>query len=393
MALWADVSGAILSLRLSRNSLGVHRAGDGERHRLVRVGSIRSDSRCTVQLWSYGRKLWDADVVATMSDVAERAGVSLSTVSYALSGVRPVSESTKQRIRLAMEQLDFSPNAVAQGLAGRRTKIIAMVLPTDEIPMDPFTGQIIVGAAEAARRSGYHLLLWTEPASRASEIKVLLRQGLIDGAIVLAIQLDDPRIAMLDAANLPLAMVGRTAEAGEVPYIDADPSAIAQLAVEHLAASGRRSLAYVADEPSDPDAGYGIAVRLHAELLRQADEFGVEIVSVFEGRTAREAASSVARVFAGRPDVDGVLALGDVMLGGCLAGVVSEGRSIPGDVAVAGLLCSDFAAELVHPRATTISPRPADLGSGAAEAIVGLLDDGDVAQRLLPPELSVRMSS
>lgn len=331
--------------------------------------------------------------MANMADVARRAGVSLSTVSYALSGARPVSDSTRERILAAMEELDFTPNAVAQGLAGRRTRILAVVLPTDEVAVDPYTGEILVGAAEAARESGYHLLLWTEPASRASEIRELLRKQLIDGAIVLAIQLDDPRIAMLEESGVPMTMIGRTRDPGRLPYVDADAESVARLAIDHLAQRDRRHVAYVASAASAPEAGYGIAVRLHDDLVAHAAAAGLTVTAAFAGRSATDAAESVAAMLASDATLDAVVAFGDVMLGGCLAGLAGLGRRVPDDVAVVGMLCTSFVADLVHPRATTVSPPPSDLGRFGAEAIIGALADGGVAQRLLEAELVVRAST
>lgn len=200
--------------------------------------------------------------MATIADVARRAGVSMSTVSYALSGVRPVSEATRRRIEAAMKELDYTPNAVAQGLAGRRTRILALVLPTDEMPVDPFTGEIIVGAAEAAREQGYHLLLWTEPASLATELPGLLGKQLIDGAIVLSIRIDDDRIDALQAAGLPMTMIGRTRDPSGLPFVDTDADLVAELALAHLAALGHRAVAYVGTAQADPSVG----LRLHRPL-------------------------------------------------------------------------------------------------------------------------------
>lgn len=331
--------------------------------------------------------------MATMNDVARRAGVSLSTVSYALSGVRPVSESTKQRIKAAMEELDFAPNAVAQSLAGRRTKILALVLPTDETPVDPYTGEIIVGAAEAARQAGYHLLLWTEPASRAPELKTLLDKRLIDGAIVLAIQLDDPRISILERAGLPLTMIGQTELVEGRPFVDTDATDVARQAIDHLLERGRSSFGYVASASADPAVGYGIANRLHTALQRAAAEAAVDLTVVFEGRSAVDVAPVVMRLVEDRPELDAILAFGDAVLGGCLSGVASAGRRVPDDVAVLGLLCTDFAADLVHPRATTVSPRPSDLGRCAATTMMRVLDDDPADQTLLAATLTVRDSS
>jgi DNA-binding LacI/PurR family transcriptional regulator len=188
-------------------------------------------------------------------------------------------------------------------------------------------------------------------------------------------------------------MVGRTDRPDDLPYVDADADELARLAVDRLVGDlQRRELAYVATTASDPRGGYGIAVRLHRALVDQAEAAGARLAAEFAGRTATEIADGVGRLLVGAPDVDGVLAFGDVVLGGCLAGAAAAGRAVPDDVAVVGLLTTDFVAELVNPPATTVSSPPVELGRRAAAAIVGFLGDGRVDQLLLRPELTVRRS-
>src|SRR5215213_9288338 len=100
----------------------------------------------------------------TMADVAKRAGVALSTVSHALSGKRPISAETKQRIFQAMADLDYQPHALARSLATRRSHIVALHVPP---PIDGLVESqfiFVASAAEAVRKMGYNLLLWTAPA-------------------------------------------------------------------------------------------------------------------------------------------------------------------------------------------------------------------------------------
>lgn len=334
--------------------------------------------------------------MATIADVARRAGVSMSTVSYALSGVRPVSEATRRRIEAAMKELDYTPNAVAQGLAGRKTRILALVLPTDEMPVDPFTGEIIVGAAEAAREQGYHLLLWTEPASLATELPELLGKRLIDGAIVLSIRMDDDRIDALRAAGLPMTMIGRTRDPAGLPFVDTDADLVAELALAHLAALGHRAVAYVGTAEADPSEGYGFTVRLQESLRRVAGDLGLRLATAYPERSTGSAAERVGELLRAEPALSAAVTLGDETLAGTLAGAAGAGRQVPGDLAVVGLLTTPQVAELVHPAATTVSPNPAELGRRAAAIMIAHLGGDDARppiQELVAPELVVRSTS
>jgi DNA-binding LacI/PurR family transcriptional regulator len=113
----------------------------------------------------------------TMHDVARRANVSLSTVSYAINGTRPISEETRQRIFAAMEELGYRPHALARGLASKRSRILALLFPTSERGMGTTDLEFIVGAADTAREVGYHLVLWTSDINDAVELRQLIQQG------------------------------------------------------------------------------------------------------------------------------------------------------------------------------------------------------------------------
>jgi len=334
--------------------------------------------------------------MATMTDVAKRAGVSLSTVSYAISGSRPISDATRERVFEAMRELDFSPNAVAQGLAGRRTRILGVLFPADAGGiLAPFTSEIIIGAAEAARESNHHLLLWTEPESESTSIRVLLRQGLVDGALVLAVRYEDDRIDMLRADGVPLAMVGRTGASAGLPYADTDEAQTADVAIGHLAELGHRTIAYVAPHDADPHRGYGFALRLHDSLLAAAERNGLSLHPHFVDIERDSVSDSVVTLLASAPDTTAVVALNDQVVAGVLAGAAAAGRVVPDDLSVIGMLVTSQIAPLMTPPLTTAGPDPYELGRLGATLLVDHLTTPDrrVGQQLLESELVVRSTT
>ena len=333
--------------------------------------------------------------MATMNDVARLAGVSVSTVSYALSGVRPISEATRDRVRWAVEQLDYQPNLMARGLAGRRTGFLALLLPTDESPADPFMIEIIVAAAEAARERDYHLLLWTEPAGESAGVKDLMRRGLIDGALLLSVRLREDRVLALRKANVPLTLIGRTQDPGDGQFVDSDAEQAAELAIGHLSELGHQSVAYIGPPRSAYEDGIGIVVRIHDSLVASAERHGLRLTSVCAERNVAASTRTVTDLIAAEPDVTAVLALDDSAIAGILNGLRSVHRSVPSDVSVIGLLVSPQVAEMAWPKVTTVSHDPRDLGRLAALAMIDALDgasDG-AHQVLLPSELARRSTT
>src|SRR5665647_3577614 len=105
------------------------------------------------------------------------ASVSLSTVSYALSGTRPVSQATKDRIGEAMAELGYRPNAMARGLASRRSRTLALIFPAMESGIGGTVAEFVRSAAATARQRGYHLVLWPFGADQPEEIRDLVHQG------------------------------------------------------------------------------------------------------------------------------------------------------------------------------------------------------------------------
>lgn len=330
-----------------------------------------------------------------MADVARLAGVSLSTVSYALSGARPISESTRDRVLWAVDQLNYQPNVIARGLAGRRTGFLALLLPTDEAIADSFMVDIIVAAAETARERGYHLLLWTEPAGEPAGLKDLMRRGLIDGALLLSVRLHDPRVAALREADVPLAMIGRTQDPDGCLYVDSDAEQAADAAIAYLAELGHSTLGYVGPPLSAYTDGFGIVVRVHDSLVKSAERHGVGLHPVFSDLNPTALAKAVTDLLAEEPPVTAVLALDDTAVAGILNSLRSMQLAVPSDVSVVGLLIPTRAAELAWPHLTTVTHDPRELGQLAASALIDSLEGAttEVTQILLPSEVVERSTT
>ncbi|MEM9513975.1 MAG: LacI family DNA-binding transcriptional regulator [Actinomycetota bacterium] len=330
-----------------------------------------------------------------MADVAKRAGVSLSTVSYVLSGDRPISAATRERVQQAMADLDFSPNVLARGLASQRSGIIALLLPTDESEADPFMAEIIVGAADAASRSDHHLLLWTEATIEATRLEKLTRQGLIDGALVLAVRLDDPRVSTLQTAGLPFTLIGRTADCTDIDYVDSDEIRAAELAIRHLAELGHERIAFLGPPPSQLDGGYGIMVRVVDGLVAAAEAAGIEVTVHPCERSPAAGRSLVRHVLSSMPETTAAIVMNDPSIGGVLAGLDDADHSVPGDFSLLGLFTTPMVAELTSPRLTTVAPSAGQIGQLAAEALIAGLRSRDrtVRQELVSATLTIRDST
>ncbi|WP_202886196.1 LacI family DNA-binding transcriptional regulator [Kribbella sandramycini] len=204
-----------------------------------------------------------------MREVAERAGVSIATVSFVLNGTKPVSPATRARIEAAMAELGYRRNVVARALARRRTNILAMVYPALDHRIGSAAAEFFTSAADAARTLDYHLVLWPV-GSDGADLRELVGQGLADGVVLTEVQLHDPRLAILQETSTPFTLIGRTAEPGGLSYVDIDFDATVDLALQHLHDQGHRDIALISGDPRFED--YGPYVRTEAAYLRLAKD-------------------------------------------------------------------------------------------------------------------------
>jgi DNA-binding LacI/PurR family transcriptional regulator len=159
--------------------------------------------------------------MATMADIAERAGVALSTVSYVLSGKRSVSEETKQRVHQAIADLEYQPHAVARSLASKRTKTIALLFPALAKGHSAMRLEFVAHAAAVAAQHSYAFLLWTAPDNDV-EIIQLTQQGRVDGLILMEVKLHDSRVALLKKHNYPFSLIGHCEKNDGISFVDLD---------------------------------------------------------------------------------------------------------------------------------------------------------------------------
>jgi DNA-binding LacI/PurR family transcriptional regulator len=211
-----------------------------------------------------------------INEVARAAGVSISTVSYALSGKRPVSSSTRERIEKAVDELGYSPNAGARMLAGRRTQIFALTEPLRTDTHAPTHMSFVLATAIAARRNDYDILLLTDEQARDGMSRVA-SSGLVDAILVLDVAPDDDRVALARSIATPTIFIGVPNDRHGLICVDLDFEAAARLAVDTLADAGHRRMALI----GQTDIAYvksNFPPRVLAEVTARAAERGADCV-------------------------------------------------------------------------------------------------------------------
>jgi DNA-binding LacI/PurR family transcriptional regulator len=337
-------------------------------------------------------------MAATMADVAERANVSLSTVSYALSGSRPVSAATKRRIYRAMDELGYQPNAVARSLASKRTRILALLLPTPERGLGVTEMEFVSSAAEAARERGYNLMLSPSELHSLHELGELTGQGLIDGALVMEVRLDDDRVELLRQADIPFSMIGRTSDPGDISYADIDFDQTARAAVAHLVDLGHRSVGFLNHSPSAFSVGYGPTVRAAEGFRRAAAAAGIEHLERLCGDNAAAGKAALHELRATAPGLTALVAMNERAVVGVMDALDEIGARVPDDFSIVSMVSSIRVTEMVRPKLTTLDPPSGELGRIGVQTLIDQLEapadsPPEPTQVLLPCRLIIGGSS
>lgn len=306
----------------------------------------------------------------TMHDVARRANVSISTVSYAINGTRPITEETRQRIFAAMEELGYRPHALARGLASKRSRILALLFPTSERGLGNTEFEFITSAAEAARELGYHLVLWSSEIHGAAELRQLIQQGLVDGVVVMEVHLNDKRITYLRETGFPFSIIGRCADLTDIAYADIDFERTVSDAVAHLTGLGHTQIAFINHAQEEFDAGYGPSVRVHIAFEHATQAAGVHGVSRFCRASPQHGYDAFVSLMSSHPQITAVAAMNERIFPGILQAIADQGSSVPDDYSLISLVSSPRVAEMSMPPLTTLAPPAAELGRLGVELLV-----------------------
>jgi DNA-binding LacI/PurR family transcriptional regulator len=333
--------------------------------------------------------------VATRADVARLAGVSPATVSYAISGKAPIADETRERVFAAMETLSYTPNVMAQALAGRRSRILAMLLPGRLTGVTNSDMEYMLGAANAARELGYHLLLWPTLDREMEQVLALCQAGLLDGVILMEVRLEDERVELLANADIPFSLIGRTAnEEAEILFTDRDFDAGMLAAVEHLVAHGHRNIALLNATRKVVRQGVGAPVRAGSAFKAAIKKSGAKGVQVYCESTIQAGRELAHELLVKHPDVTALVDLNSEAVVGLMQEAQRVPIAIPKRLSVVSVSVSDALAGATMPALTTIAPPANGMGRMAAQLLIAKLSD-DVAptgDRLFAGELVERGS-
>jgi LacI family transcriptional regulator len=334
--------------------------------------------------------------MASVYDVAKRAGVSPATTSRVLSGGDyPVRAATRERVLRAAAELNFQPNRLARALATARTHTLGAIVHDIS---DPYFGEIVRGMEDTARLHGYQLFVCSSDRDAEREleyVKALLGYR-VDGLVFAGGGIDDEayhtelRRTLAEYRAGGGAVVVLAPNSYRAPSVLPDNAGGARMVTDHLIALGHRSIAVL----SGPERLRTNAVRL--EGCRQALEAaGItldESLVRSGGFTADGGAKATSELIEGGATFTALLALNDLMAFGALTELQARSVRVPEDVSVAGFDDVQSAAFASVPLTTVRVPMQ-QIGADGAALLLDIVAGQRPRSRVLPVELVTRRST
>ena len=328
-----------------------------------------------------------------LKDIAERASVSVMTVSKALRDEPDVSVATKARLKLLAQQMGYVPDSTAQGLRTRTTKIFGLLISS---MTDPIFARVVLAIEERAHELGYDLL-FVHTLNNVEREENCIRRLLsrrVDGLFVSPVYRIDPEAHIyqeLKTRGTPTVLLGPAAKfCSQFVSVQVDDLNASYAATQHLLKLGHKRIAFLAGPLAAPWSqerfeGYRRALR----------EAGLDVDDrlVFQaGSTVEDGAKAALQMLNESCGATAVQAVSDLVAVGCADAMLNQGIRIPEQLSVVGfgnILTSEF----FRVPLTTVRQPKFRLGAAAMDTMVQLLRSQPVESRRLPAELVIRAST
>jgi DNA-binding LacI/PurR family transcriptional regulator len=328
-----------------------------------------------------------------LKDIAERAGVSVMTVSKALRDEPDVSSGTKTRIKVLAQQLGYVPDSTAQGLRNRTTKLFGLAVSSCA---DPFVARVVLAIEERAYELGYDILLahtLNIPEREDACIRRFLARR-VDGVFitpVYRVAAESRAYQELLGRRVPTVILGHSAPfCSQFPCLEGEDVSASAVATRHLLKLGHTRIAFLGGPPAHPWAQ--LRFEGYRNALREAG-LDVDDKLIYQaGRTLEDGARVADQMVGEASSATAVQAVNDVVALGFAQACLKRGLRIPEDLSLVGFgnlpFCDHFQAPL-----TTLRQPKYRLGSAAVVAMQQLLRGQRPAVKPLTQELIVRAST
>lgn len=335
----------------------------------------------------------DSKKTLNLETIAEKAGVSRSTVSRVINNHPNVSPKTRNRVMAVIQEERYTPNPAARMLVTRRTNVIGVVIPlmSAVVLNDAYHFRLLQGIAKVTARRNYAMLLWLQdPSTHEQHFYENIRSNrMMDGVFISPATTDSYIINQLVKDQIPYVTVERNDRPSPVGYVTVDNVAASQTAVEHLLSLGRRRIGIVTGPSNNVDSVDRLTGYCQA-LERFNVPYNPELV--YEGDFSRGSGHNGAKYLLIR-SADAIFATNDYVALGVLDALAEADLVLPRDVAVIGFDDLPFAAQITPKLTTTFQPIQ-EKAERATDLLIDYIEGKNTEPQkiILPTQFIVRES-
>ncbi|WP_093920785.1 LacI family DNA-binding transcriptional regulator [Sunxiuqinia elliptica] len=310
----------------------------------------------------------------SIKEMAERLGVSPSTISRALQNHPSIGKKRTAEVHKLAKKLGYYPNSVASNLRRNRTNLIGVIIPRID---RYFQSSAIAGIEEVASKAGYYVIIFQSNNSyeREKENARMLLSSQADGVIAcLAMETDNyDHLAVFKDNNVPLVFFDRVCDEIETHKVIIDDFGAAMKATEHLISIGCKRIAHIAGNQKvaifrDRLRGYQEALRKHQ--LEQSEK----LIYYTEDLSRMEGEQAVAHFLESDAALDGIFCSNDTSAISAIQTITKQGKKVPEDIAVVGFSNTPTSL-IVSPALTTIDDHAFEMGQAAARLLIRQIDE------------------
>ncbi|WP_099159565.1 LacI family DNA-binding transcriptional regulator [Virgibacillus ndiopensis] len=327
--------------------------------------------------------------MATIHEVAQKAGVSAATVSRVINNRNTVSEKTRMRVEQAIHELEYEPSVLGRNLRNSESRLLLVLIPSIS---NPFYSEIINGIEDTAIAQGYNILLCETDSNPNREAIYfnMIRNRLADGIISM-----DPTVnkeKLIELANTyPIVQCSEYEKDGSISYVTIDNELAAYQAVKHLIKLGQKKIALI-----NSDEKFLYARERRQGYEKAMREFGLPIKSEWIyitdqlGFQSGQQAMRVLLNLADRPTA--VFAVSDILAIGALKEININDLRVPQDIAIVGFDKISF-SNMTHPTLTTVAQPMYKMGCLSVNMLINKIRGKKVDSIVMDHELVIRQST
>jgi len=308
--------------------------------------------------------------LATINDVAEKAGVSVATVSRVINGSANVSPETLEKVKQAIAELNYRPNLLGRALRKTKSERILVLLPNIA---NPFYAEIVKGIEDVANKNGYSIMLCNTDSDLEREKKYIkmLKSHLADGAILMASEMTYEELTEL-AGEIPIIQCCEYKVGLPISHVSIDNEMAAYKAVNHLIGLGHKKVAFIGAK------NQFLSSTLRKEgYIRALKEAGINYDPAYCGYgdySYKSGFRVMKQLLSLDPRPTAVFCISDLMAIGAIRSAMEEGLRVPEDIAVCGF-DNIYFSRMFKPTLTTVSQPMYDLGCTAMEALINIIEE------------------